>query len=185
MPNKICTHHVPTNSLTLYPQAATVPTMSWLKIRADDDDLAKWKARAAAAGMDFSKWVRAELDGEPGAAKISTPEIDSERRAGRRGKSTVKVIEDVTHTALRKLASSLPNTSLGAQSAVCEHGAPLNQCKVWGCWFYEHSNGRGAVKRTIAPDTPMSGKEEKPGQCSYGELGDKKCPQCGKVHSRV
>ncbi len=163
--------------------------MSFLKIRADEQDLLRWKERAAATGMDFSKWVRSVLNETE--VVVFVPNRDEEKTPA----TTVETTKS-KRQKISKLALSLPNTTVGAADTynpavtekvlkeMCVHGAPLNQCKVWGCWFYEHSNGRGAERRNVAPDTPMATRE--PGsKCTYGALGDKKCPSCGKVHSNV
>jgi len=123
--------------------------MSWLKIRADEEDLTRWKLAATADGVDFSKWVRGVLNGagvaevatDLGSQKISTPGVEVEKRSVARRTGTIRKIEDVTHAVARK---HLPE-----------------------------------VAGTRSPGSKDDGR------CTYQPMGDRKCPQCGKVHSHV
>jgi len=84
-----------------------------IQLRVDEADLENWRAKAAEQGQDLSEWIRGRCNGssdhedvpsarDVGATRRSTPAVDRpEKRSRRRGHSTLRQIEDVTHDTLR------------------------------------------------------------------------------------
>ena len=97
---------------------------SWLKIRATDEELAGWKAKAARGGREFSEWVRAKLSGE-GVSSEAVKQIRKAKAAG---------ISDET---LRKAEERGVRESRGTKLDECPHRYPLGKCPFPTCEEYK------------------------------------------------
>lgn len=77
-----------------------------------NEEAARWRGEAIAAGLTLSAWIRMKCS---------------------------ETVIDVTDEVFPPTAPSGKPTMTYAQ---CEHLATAYNCKVWGCKFYEISNGR-------------------------------------------
>lgn len=139
-----------------------------LTIRVEVTDLALWQGYAKARSLPLAEWIRRQINagGEeaqwrPDAATVARVDEEMKRRFPENGEASPT--EDVRRTEAVRVAERGAGTlnrrthrrngdTVGAiediahetfRAETCEHGALLNQCKVWGCYFYEVANGRG------------------------------------------
>jgi len=109
-----------------------------LTILLTDEEMAELRKRAGLVGM--SVWARAQL--------FPTTPVFSDFKSYAVGDGAEK--PEAAEPAKKNSRRTPPATTQSTLSPKvdtelprCSHGALLNQCKKWGCKYYEYSNGRG------------------------------------------
>jgi hypothetical protein len=111
-----------------------------LTIRVEVEDMAAWQAAANLKAQSISEWARRGLNQHAGGDGQPVRDSDSaslaergagspggtEKRVRSRSQSTLRHIEDVAHSATRKLKVE-PSTM------ICEHAAAPGFCKYSSC----------------------------------------------------
>lgn len=96
-----------------------VATMNrWFKMRATDEELARWAAQAAAAGLTLSAHVRRLLGGVPGTDRAPTP-VEPGSTPGPPAKTALPTLKQLVAEKQERLAQA--KKALEAREAVWDH----------------------------------------------------------------
>ena len=104
-----------------------------ITLKLDEVDHEEWKRIAKKEGLGLSEWIRAKCNAQ-----------HLENGNGQRSDNTdvrrVKAVLPAGRGVDQQRGTTVP--AEGDAAETCPHGAGWNQCKKWGCYFYEVPNGR-------------------------------------------
>jgi hypothetical protein len=110
--------------------------MKQYNVRVPEEDLARWRALADAAGMDLSKWIRERCDGGPAPSPEDKRDYDAVREFARQHPD--EVVADMVPVCRHYEAAA----GVGSQCVYCgyiksEHPklktCPHGKEKGWNC----------------------------------------------------
>ena len=111
-----------------------------LVVYVESVDIVRMTERARSEGKLLAEWLRETLLGELEDKSVL------ERGVIGNG-SKPKAVRRPEPVGLGG-GSAMPveSSAITVGEGACAHGAKLHDCKVWGCWQYQFSNGRGIRK---------------------------------------